>query len=108
MREAGELFIVATPIGNLEDLSKRAISVLNSVQKIAAEDTRHSIRLLNHLGIRNKLMSLHEHNERDRIDGIIDDLTPDAEGYIHAPTGPGLGANIDFELIESKKITTLS
>jgi L-alanine-DL-glutamate epimerase-like enolase superfamily enzyme len=40
--------------------------------------------------------------------GIIDDLTPDSDGFIHAPTGPGLGANIDFELIENKKITVLS
>ncbi|MFQ3187947.1 MAG: 16S rRNA (cytidine1402-2'-O)-methyltransferase [Gammaproteobacteria bacterium] len=70
----GVLYIVATPIGNLNDISLRAIEILKQVDVIAAEDTRHSIRLLNHLGIRNKLMSLHEHNERDRIDGIIDDL----------------------------------
>jgi 16S rRNA (cytidine1402-2'-O)-methyltransferase len=70
----GVLYIVATPIGNLNDISLRAIEILKQVDVIAAEDTRHSIRLLNHLGIRNKLMSLHEHNERDKIDGIIDDL----------------------------------
>jgi len=70
----GVLYIVATPIGNLDDISLRAIDILKQVDVIAAEDTRHSIRLLNHLGIRNKLMSLHEHNERDRIDGIIEDL----------------------------------
>jgi 16S rRNA (cytidine1402-2'-O)-methyltransferase len=70
----GVLYIVATPIGNLNDISLRAIEILKQVDVIAAEDTRHSIRLLNHLGIRNKLMSLHEHNEKDRIDGIIDDL----------------------------------
>ncbi len=60
----GSLYIVATPIGHLQDLSPRAQSVLREVDFIAAEDTRHSRHLLNHFGITTPLQSLHEHNER--------------------------------------------
>lgn len=68
---SGKLFVVATPIGNLEDLSIRARRVLQEVDLIAAEDTRHSSRLLNHYGIHTPMLSLHEHNENERIDGLI-------------------------------------
>jgi 16S rRNA (cytidine1402-2'-O)-methyltransferase len=60
----GSLYVVATPIGNLQDFSLRAQSVLREVDLIAAEDTRHSRHLLNHFGITTQLQSLHEHNER--------------------------------------------
>jgi len=60
----GSLYVVATPIGNLQDFSLRAQSVLHEVDLIAAEDTRHSRHLLNHFGITTPLQSLHEHNER--------------------------------------------
>jgi 16S rRNA (cytidine1402-2'-O)-methyltransferase len=69
---AGTLFVVATPIGNLEDLSARARSVLGAVDRILAEDTRHSGRLLQHLGISKPMMSLHDHNERDRLEQVLD------------------------------------
>jgi 16S rRNA (cytidine1402-2'-O)-methyltransferase len=62
----GRLFVVATPIGNLEDLSARALKVLNEVAVIAAEDTRHSARLMQHFGISTPLVACHEHNERDQ------------------------------------------
>ncbi|WP_177412408.1 16S rRNA (cytidine(1402)-2'-O)-methyltransferase [Pseudomonas cavernicola] len=61
----GTLYVVATPIGNLDDISARALKVLRSVALIAAEDTRHSIRLLQHFGIATPLAACHEHNERD-------------------------------------------
>lgn len=60
----GVLYIVATPIGNLGDITVRAIEILRAVDRIAAEDTRHSLRLLKHLGIEKPLVALHEHNER--------------------------------------------
>lgn len=62
----GRLFVVATPIGNLDDLSARALKVLNDVAVIAAEDTRHSARLMQHFGIGTPLVACHEHNERDQ------------------------------------------
>ena len=62
----GTLFIVATPIGNLDDISARALRVLGEVPVIAAEDTRHSKKLLNHFGIDTPLISYHEHNQRQR------------------------------------------
>lgn len=61
----GTLYVVATPIGNLDDMSARALKVLADVALIAAEDTRHSIRLLQHFGIDTPLAACHEHNERD-------------------------------------------
>jgi len=64
--EPGVLYVVATPIGNLADLSERALSVLRTVDRIACEDTRHARRLLDHYGIRLPLMSAHEHNEAGR------------------------------------------
>lgn len=69
---AGTLYVVATPIGNLDDLSARARSVLASVDRILAEDTRHSGRLLQHLGISKPMMPLHDHNERDRLERVLD------------------------------------
>ena len=62
---AGTLYVVATPIGNLEDISARALRVLREVTLIAAEDTRHSSRLLQHFGIATPLAACHEHNERE-------------------------------------------
>ncbi|MEQ7870882.1 16S rRNA (cytidine(1402)-2'-O)-methyltransferase [Chromohalobacter salexigens] len=66
----GALYVVATPIGNLEDLSPRAARVLGEVDWIAAEDTRHSARLLRPLGIDKPLVSLHEHNEQARVETL--------------------------------------
>ncbi|MFT2098775.1 16S rRNA (cytidine(1402)-2'-O)-methyltransferase [Marinomonas sp. 2405UD66-6] len=66
----GSLYIVATPIGNLDDFSKRAEQTLREVDYIAAEDTRHSRRLLNHFGIEAKLFSIHDHNEKDKADYV--------------------------------------
>ena len=70
----GTLYVVATPIGNLEDITLRAIRVLREVQLVAAEDTRRTSRLLNHLGIATRTASLHEHNERDKAPALIERL----------------------------------
>lgn len=65
------IYIVATPIGNLADISNRAISILQEVDQIAAEDTRHSAQLLAHLGIKKPLVALHDHNERSLSDSLL-------------------------------------
>jgi 16S rRNA (cytidine1402-2'-O)-methyltransferase len=67
----GTLYLVATPIGNLADISIRAIETLKAVDVIACEDTRHSRKLLDHYGISGKLVSYHEHNEKARADELI-------------------------------------
>lgn len=71
---SGTLYIVATPIGNLQDITARAIQTLKSVDLIAAEDTRHSKHLLQQFGINTPLIALHEHNERARSSTLIQRL----------------------------------
>jgi len=70
----GTLFVVATPIGNLEDITFRAVTILKQVHLIAAEDTRHSKKLLTHYGIETRLISCHEHNEADKTPLFISHL----------------------------------
>ena len=70
----GKLYLVATPIGNLEDITLRAINVLKNVDLIAAEDTRHTLKLLNHLEISKPMISCHRHNENEKLNKIIEKL----------------------------------
>lgn len=70
----GTLYVVATPIGNLEDMTFRAVNILKQVDFIAAEDTRHSKKLLNHYGIETRMISCHEHNEADKTPLLISQL----------------------------------
>ena len=70
----GNLYIVATPIGNLQDITFRALDILKNVDYIACEDTRQTIKLLNHYDIKNKLVAYHKFNELSKSNFIIDDL----------------------------------
>lgn len=74
LNHSGTLYVVATPIGNLQDISLRALEILKMVDIVAAEDTRHSAGLLSHFGIKAKLVALHEHNERRAGEKILDAL----------------------------------
>ncbi|GAB2696442.1 16S rRNA (cytidine(1402)-2'-O)-methyltransferase [Aliiglaciecola aliphaticivorans] len=74
MAKTGTLFIVSTPIGNLDDITHRAIKVLNDVDLIAAEDTRHSQKLLQHWGVSTRMTAVHDHNEKLISDRLIEQL----------------------------------
>ena len=74
MSHNGTLYVVATPIGNLQDITLRALEILKSVDLIAAEDTRHTAGLLGHFAIRKKLLAVHEHNERKAADALLQRL----------------------------------
>ena len=71
---SGNLYIVGTPIGNLDDITFRAIDTLKNVDIIFAEDTRHTLKLLNHLEISKPLMSYHRHNENAKTEVVIKEL----------------------------------
>ena len=70
----GNLYVVATPIGNLSDMTQRAVETLKEVDYILCEDTRNSIKLLNYFDIKNKLVSYHKFNEQEKVESIIKDL----------------------------------
>jgi 16S rRNA (cytidine1402-2'-O)-methyltransferase len=85
------LYLVATPIGNLEDITLRALRVLKSVDKIACEDTRQTIKLLNHFGIKAPMVSYHLHNERSRAEELVAELKAGARIAIVSDAGmPGI------------------
>jgi len=87
----GTLYLVATPIGNLEDITERALRVLAEVDLIACEDTRHTRVLLQHYGIKTKMLSYHEHNERERAAELSALLETGASVAVVADAGtPGI------------------
>jgi len=96
---SGKLCIVSTPIGHLEDLSPRARRTLEEADLIACEDTRHSGRLLSHLGLRKRLLSLHEHNERQRLPQILDLLGQGLVVAVISDAGTPLVSDPGFVLV---------
>ncbi|WP_168175588.1 16S rRNA (cytidine(1402)-2'-O)-methyltransferase [Pseudomonas sp. PA15(2017)] len=100
---AGTLFVVATPIGNLDDLSARALKVLGDVSLIAAEDTRHSARLMQHFGIGTPLAACHEHNERDEGNRFIDRLLAGDDVALISDAGTPLISDPGYHLVRQAR-----
>ncbi|KJH80021.1 16S rRNA (cytidine(1402)-2'-O)-methyltransferase [Pseudomonas sp. KSR10] len=100
---AGTLYVVATPIGNLEDVSARALRVLGEVGLIAAEDTRHSARLLQHFGITTPLAACHEHNERDEGGRFIRRLLAGEDVALISDAGTPLISDPGYHLVRQAR-----
>lgn len=99
MDQSVALYIVPTPIGNLGDMSSRAIEVLNQVSLIACEDTRHSGKLLSHFGITTKTTALHDHNERARAQWIVDQLAAGLSIALISDAGTPLISDPGYHLV---------
>ena len=95
------LFVVATPIGNLGDMSRRAVEVLQAVDLVAAEDTRHSGRLLTHLGMDRPMLALHEHNERERMQAVLERLERGMQVALVSDAGTPLISDPGFPLVRA-------
>ena len=97
----GTLYIVATPIGNLEDLTQRALGVLRKVDLVACEDTRHTRKLLNHFSINTKTISYHEHNERERATELCELLQAGKNVALVSDAGTPLMSDPGFRIVRA-------
>jgi len=100
-QRSGTLYVVATPIGNLDDITYRAVKVLGEVDLVAAEDTRHSRKLLDRFGIRKPLLSYHDHNERQRYEEILERLRSGENVALISDAGTPCIADPGYRLIAS-------
>lgn len=107
-RKPGTLWVVATPIGNLGDLSPRAQQVLRDADLIAAEDTRHSRTLLQHFGIATPLTALHEHNERGAVASLILKLQEGADIALVSDAGTPLVSDPGFRLVRAARAADIA
>lgn len=101
--QSGSLWVVATPIGHRDDISARAIQTLRDVAVIAAEDTRHSRPLLQHHGIATPLVALHEHNEREVVDGLVHRMTEGESVALISDAGTPLISDPGFRLVRAAR-----
>ncbi|SFR56942.1 16S rRNA (cytidine1402-2'-O)-methyltransferase [Marinobacter gudaonensis] len=99
----GTLYVVATPIGNLDDLSPRATRTLARVDVVAAEDTRHSGRLLSHLGLHKRLIALHDHNEKDRASALIAELAAGRDVALISDAGTPLISDPGYVVVREAR-----
>ncbi|WP_449121353.1 16S rRNA (cytidine(1402)-2'-O)-methyltransferase [Pseudomonas viridiflava] len=104
----GSLYVVATPIGNLDDMSVRALKVLREVTLIAAEDTRHSSRLMQHFGISTPLAACHEHNERDEGSRFITRLLAGDDVALISDAGTPLISDPGYHLVRQARAAGIS
>ena len=101
--DTGVLYVVATPIGNLADVTERARQVLAKVDLIAAEDTRHTRRLLTHYGIQTKLWSYHDHNEEQMAERLLAELAQGAEVALVSDAGTPLISDPGYPLVRAAR-----
>jgi 16S rRNA (cytidine1402-2'-O)-methyltransferase len=101
--DSGTLYIVATPIGNLADISQRAIDVLGIVDTVAAEDTRHTSRLMQALGLSKKMLALHDHNELARHEGLLDRVATGESIALVSDAGTPLISDPGFVLVRAAR-----
>lgn len=101
--QPGSLWVVATPIGHRDDISARAIRTLRDVAVIAAEDTRHSRPLLQHHGIDTPLVALHEHNEREVVDGLVRRMAEGESVALISDAGTPLISDPGFRLVRAAR-----
>jgi len=99
----GTLYVVATPIGNLDDMSARALKILGEVALIAAEDTRHSVRLMQHFGLNTPLAACHEHNERDEGSRFIQRLLAGDDVALISDAGTPLISDPGYHLVRQAR-----
>lgn len=99
--QAGTLYVVATPIGNLSDLSERGARILGEVDWVAAEDTRHSLKLFNHLGIQARLTALHQHNEQQKSPQLLKRLREGEDVALISDAGTPLISDPGFNLVST-------
>ena len=99
----GRLWVVATPIGNLDDLSPRAAEILRDASLVAAEDTRHSAPLLARVGSRARTLAVHEYNEREQADRIVDSLRNGEQVALIADAGTPLVSDPGFRLVRAAR-----
>jgi len=97
---SGILYVVATPIGNMADITQRAIQILEDVDFIAAEDTRHSRYLLNHHGISTPMISVHEHNERQQVESVLGRLSSGESMALISDAGTPLISDPGYHLVK--------
>jgi 16S rRNA (cytidine1402-2'-O)-methyltransferase len=98
---SGNLYVVATPIGNLEDLTPRARQTLADVDLVAAEDTRHTGRLLSHLGLKKRLIALHDHNEEQVVTKVIAELEAGQSVALVSDAGTPLVSDPGYRLLRA-------
>lgn len=103
MSDAGTLYVVATPIGNLEDMTPRAVRVLSEADLIAAEDTRYSGRLLRHFGIGTRAEAIHEHNERSQVPRLVEILKGGKSIAFITDAGTPLVSDPGFHLVRAAR-----
>ena len=105
---SGLLYIVATPIGNLNDITFRAVETLKGAELVLAEDTRHSKKLFDHYEIKSPLRAFHEHNENEKVNGIISEIKSGKSVALISDAGTPLISDPGYQLVSEAKKTGIT